>query len=75
MKLRDFLNTTETIDTLKIYKIRDGIDTAMAFDPIDDTDLVFYQDAFNMKDIPDEYLDSNIQLWSMHDLFGISVCI
>ena len=75
MKLRNFLNTCENIDILHIYKIRPGVDTEIAFDPIDDTDLVFYQDTFDMRDIPAEYLDEEVQLWSITSIFGINVYI
>jgi len=73
MTLREFLNTSEDIDILYIYKIRPGVHTS--FDPIDDTDLVFYTLALDMRDIPKEYLDAKIQAWTITDIYGIRVCI
>lgn len=74
MTLREFLNTSENISAIWVYKIHEGVHTA--FDPVGDTDLVYYKLAIDMKDIPKEYLDAKVQLWTMTDYdCGIKVCI
>lgn len=73
MTVRELLNTCENWDEVRIYKIRVGVDTEIAFDPIDDTDLV--QVTSDMRDIDNDYLNMNVQCWSMTSLFGIWVCV
>ena len=74
MILKDLIHTCENCDILYIYKVHDNV-LSTSFDPIDDTDLVFYQDALDLYAIPDEYLYAEVRLWSMTDVFCIKVCI